>query len=186
MSKYNNKKVLYMGEKFDSQMEADYYKHLLNYYPKDDIKLQPIFELQLAGIDYHGAKIRPITYVADFKIYDKVIDIKGFMTADFKLKLKMLKYKYPLIDVILIKKAPAWHNESWIELSLYNKLLKERKKMQTEKCLGNLDWWSKQIEKLNSKPIPHDKENNTSHLQQLKLRAEIVAQVKLKYLKDNK
>ena len=54
--------------------------------------------------------------------------------------------------------------------------------MYQEKSLGNLDWWSKQMKILYSKPIPHDKENNTSHLQQLKLRAGMIRQIKLKYL----
>lgn len=72
-------------------------------------ELQPSYELQPA-FTYQGKKFRPIRYVADFKVTDWdnhtfVVDIKGsrgFLTDVFKLKMKMLLYKYPDIDFRIV------------------------------------------------------------------------------------
>lgn len=60
------------------------------------------------GFTYHNEKIRPIYYVADFRYINKdgctvIEDVKAFdkkkkkfrTTADFDLKWKLLKHRYP-------------------------------------------------------------------------------------------
>lgn len=96
-------------EKFDSQKEYARYKSLLlleragkiqNLCRQKSLEIQP-------GFKYQGERIRPITYDADF-VYEEngktvVEDIKAIddvtgkplCTKDFKLKWKLLKFKYP-------------------------------------------------------------------------------------------
>lgn len=62
--------------------------------------------------------VNAIKYRADFDITykdgsRKVVDTKGIKTADFKLKEKMLNYRYPLMSfecIIWSKKEKAWVN----------------------------------------------------------------------------
>lgn len=106
MNKYGAKKVTYDGITFDSTMERDYYKHLLNKLNSKEIKffeLQPEFELQEAFVK-NGKKYKAITYRADFMVINNddsidVIDVKGHETEVFNLKKKMFhfKYEYPLL-----------------------------------------------------------------------------------------
>lgn len=67
------------------------------------IELQPVFELQ-EGYVRGGKKIRPITYRGDFRVTYacgrvEIIDSKspGTLTEVYKIKKKMLLYKYPNI-----------------------------------------------------------------------------------------
>jgi hypothetical protein len=103
MMKYNNKKVIIDKIKFDSKLEANCYLFLK---PLFELELQPRFELQKSF--KRGSKtIRKIEYVADFKfkIKDKniIIDSKGMETPVYKLKYKLLVYKYPEIEFYAVK-----------------------------------------------------------------------------------
>ena len=126
MSKYNNKKVVYEGITFDSEMECEYYKYLLTQYNKNDIILQPEFILQ-TGFVRKGKKILPIKYIADFRIGNIVIDLKGFTTIEFAIKKKMFWYNYPHLDLLVITKAPKWTGEKWIEIDRLKKMRKNKK-----------------------------------------------------------
>ena len=75
--------------------------------------------------------VQAIKYRSDFEVTyadgsKKTIDPKGIKTADFKLKEKMLRFKYPEIDFMCV----IWDNptKSWLEYSQWEKLKKERKK----------------------------------------------------------
>ena len=103
-SKYSNKKTIVNGIKFDSKKEADYYNKLLLREKAgeiSDIKLQPSFILQ-DKFRRNGKGIRAIEYRADFSFVengkDFIIDTKGFKTEIYKLKLKLLYFKYPDIN----------------------------------------------------------------------------------------
>jgi len=111
-SKYKNRKTIIDGIVFASRSEAQYYVDLKQQKLEGkiaDFELQPAFELQ-PPCTYHGKKIRAIKYVADFKIIDWdnheiIVDIKGsrgFLTEVFKLKMKMLLFKYPDIDFRIV------------------------------------------------------------------------------------
>lgn len=109
-SKYNNKKVEFRGETFDSVKERDYYLLLLDREKKGEVRhinRQYKIEIQPAFIDRQGKKVQAITYLADFYYYDKirkswiVIDVKGFKTDVYKLKKKLLAYKGIYIEEVL-------------------------------------------------------------------------------------
>lgn len=110
MNKYHNTKTTIDGIKFDSKAEAKRYielKLLQKAKKITDLQLQPKYELQPKYKNNKGENIRAITYKADFSYTEgnKVIveDVKGMETKEFKLKKKLLEYKYPNIDFRLIK-----------------------------------------------------------------------------------
>lgn len=101
-NKYKNKKCIYKGIKFDSKKEMAYYIKLKLLEEKGkikDLELQKTYELQ-PSFKLNGRTYRKITYKADFsyvttaddKLY--IVDTKGFRTEVYKLKRKMLAYKY--------------------------------------------------------------------------------------------
>lgn len=105
-NKYGNKKVIVDGYKFDSQKEALRYKELKLMEKAGvvkDLELQPAFEL-IPTIRTEHETLRKTVYKADFRYFDVkadhevVEDVKGFKTDVYKLKKKMLLYKYKDID----------------------------------------------------------------------------------------
>ena len=101
MSKYNNKKTVIDGIKFDSKKEARRYLELKELQKQGEIsnlKLQPTFILQ-DKFRKGGKAWRAIKYIADFSYYDKngnsiIEDVKGIKTDVFKIKQKLFEYKY--------------------------------------------------------------------------------------------
>jgi hypothetical protein len=104
-NKYHNKKTIIDGILFHSKKEAEYYSELIMLRKCGDIasfERQVPFVLQ-EGYVINGKKIRPIIYIADFVIEyidgtEEVVDTKGFRTKIYKLKKKILLYKYPNIN----------------------------------------------------------------------------------------
>ena len=96
-NKYNAKKTVVDGIEFDSIREAERYRELKLLERGKEIRnlvLQPRFLLQDKFVDKHGKTHRKIEYVADFLYIDKddnaiVEDVKGMLTAVYKLKKKM-------------------------------------------------------------------------------------------------
>lgn len=109
-SKYKNEKTIVDGIQFDSIKEAEYYCKLKILKKAGEIKdfgLQPRFELQPA-FEKNGVKYQPITYVADFVIVNNdgttdVVDVKGYETQVFKIKRKLFEYKYPDLNLKVVK-----------------------------------------------------------------------------------
>lgn len=104
-SKYHAKKTWMKGKVYDSKKEANraFQLELLAKMGKiHNLQKQVPFVLQEGYVNRQGKKIRPITYIADFTYEcDGVLvveDTKGFETDVFKIKRKMLEYKYPDID----------------------------------------------------------------------------------------
>lgn len=97
-NKYNAKKTVVDGITFDSKREAEVYSQL----KADGVKFdrQVEFILQEGFTDGQNRKQRPIKYIADFVIMDwnnkieKVIDVKGMVLPEFKLKQKLFAHKY--------------------------------------------------------------------------------------------
>lgn len=149
MSKYNAKKHTAHGIQFDSKMEGDYYKYLWEERKAGNIKdftLQPTYELQPKF--YKRDKLfRAITYKADFEVTELdgtivTIDVKGFETADFKIKKKMFEYKYPqeLRLVTFSKIDGGWiESEDLKEARKKRKLQKDIDKLTKEDIVGNRD-----------------------------------------------
>lgn len=103
LSKFGNTKVEYDGHKFDSKKECEYYKQLKVFEKAGQIsnlELQPVFLLQEKYRDVQGKAVREITYIADFRYIETcsgksiTIDVKGLKTEVYKLKKKLLLFKY--------------------------------------------------------------------------------------------
>lgn len=79
--------------------------------------------------------VQAIKYISDFLIVYpdgsvKTIDVKGIKTADFKLKEKMFKFKYPDMNLeCVIWDGPS---KAWLEYSEYEKAKKARKKAKAK------------------------------------------------------
>lgn len=127
INKYKAKKVIFKGIKFDSEMEANYYMHLLTKYREQDIEIQPKFTLIPSFRDNKNQLIRAITYTADFRVGKEVIDIKGMSTQQGEMRIKMFKRFYPDYELKVLTKAPKYTGLEWIELKELKKIRKERK-----------------------------------------------------------
>lgn len=97
-SKYHAKKTVVDGIEFDSAKEAKRYAKLRALEEAGKIqglRLQVPFEL-LPSFECDGVKYRGMKYVADFVYYrggkQVVEDCKGFKTAEYKLKKKLMAY----------------------------------------------------------------------------------------------
>lgn len=101
--KFNNRKTIVDGITFDSKSEAAYYCRLKLLKAAGKIKsfdIQPKFELIPAN-----KKFRGIFYVADFLVRypdgkEEVVDVKGFITKDFRIKQKLL-YHFKGKEIVL-------------------------------------------------------------------------------------
>lgn len=108
-NKYKNKKIQIDNIKFDSKKEAERYielKLLEKAGKISGVKTQYPFILQEKYIRADGKKIREIKYIADFVYYDEnnnliVEDTKGYETEVFKIKRKLLEYKYNIVLKII-------------------------------------------------------------------------------------
>ena len=131
MSKYGAKKTEVDGIQFDSNIESDYYLHLMSRWAKGEIagySLQPSFILQ-ESFKKDGKTHRKIEYRADFEIVHldgsiEIVDVKGFETADFKIKRKLFEKKYPykLTLITYVKKYGGW-----IDIDELKKLRRKKK-----------------------------------------------------------
>ncbi|MNC15678.1 hypothetical protein D3C75_635020 [compost metagenome] len=100
LKKYN---IQITGIRFDSMMEGEFYRHLLQLKKIGlirDFITQPKYILQ---------EKPKITYIADFLVTDldgseRVIDIKGAETAVFRTKLKLFQAKYPTMCIEILTK----------------------------------------------------------------------------------
>tara|TARA_Y100001954_G_C15408586_1_gene406323 strand:+ start:123 stop:503 length:381 start_codon:yes stop_codon:yes gene_type:complete len=102
--KYKAKRIIINNNKFASRAEAAYYLfHLIPALEKKEIKeiqLQPRIKIEI--------KDKKIChYIADFLTIDlnnnqKIIEIKGFKTDIYKLKLKLTKAVYPALKILEI------------------------------------------------------------------------------------
>ena len=110
-SKYGAKKVTVDGITFDSKAESLYY--LLH----KDVKYMTMQEkfILLEKFRLNGKAYREIAYKADFVFRDangeiiKVVDVKGMILPEFKMKAKMFASRYQM--PITIAKKVARRNE---------------------------------------------------------------------------
>ena len=120
MSKFHNKKTIVDGILFDSQMESYYYLYLKELKEQGvvvDFKLQPVFILQ-EGFSKDGKRIQPIKYIADFEVtyndgHVEIIDVKGKITEAFRIKRKILLYKYRDVDFKCVREKGRKPNKYW-------------------------------------------------------------------------
>lgn len=135
-NKYNNKKVVYNGIKFDSAIEARYYEYLKVLKEQkiiESFELQPKFVL-LDPFEKNGKKFRAITYNADFLVtyvdgHKEVIDIKGMVTQQFELRRKLFEHRYPYeLKLLTYSKIDG----GWIEHGDLKKARKARKELKNK------------------------------------------------------
>lgn len=102
-NKYNSRKTIYNGIKYDSKLEAEYAQQLDIRKRDGDIKdwrrQEPI------KLEVNGKKIA--TYKVDFVIThndnaEEYIEIKGMRTAVFNLKWKLFEALYPDIKKTIL------------------------------------------------------------------------------------
>ena len=117
-NKYNNKKTVVDNIVFDSKNESLYYEALKDLKEKGSIKdfeLQPKYLLQEAFVK-NDKRYRAINYIADFRVINNdgsayIVDIKGILTTEFKIKMKLFNYKYPDIELRLISRSVKFGDE---------------------------------------------------------------------------
>ena len=135
-NKYNNKKTTIDDIVFDSKDEALYYQALKDMKAKGlikDFELQPEFILQ-EGFEKDEKKYRAIKYTADFRVltnndYSYIVDVKGMLTTEFKIKMKLFNYKYPDIELRLISRSIKYGDEyGFIDYYELQKIRKQNKK----------------------------------------------------------
>ena len=101
MTKYHNRRTELDGIVFDSRREANRYAELKLMERARlirDLRLQVPFEL-IPASRRNGKAIRAVHYVADFVYFDAndnlvVEDAKGMKTEVYKLKKKLMIWKY--------------------------------------------------------------------------------------------
>lgn len=104
--KYGAKKVTVDGITFDSKAESIYYQ--LHKYDSN-MKMQEKFVL-MDKFRLNGKAYREIAYKPDFTFYDeegnlvKVIDVKGMILPEFKIKAKLFANRYG-IPITIAKKV---------------------------------------------------------------------------------
>ena len=135
-NKYNNKKTVVDDIVFDSRDESLYYQMLKDMKTKGlikDFELQPKFLLQEAFVK-NNKKYRAINYIADFKVINNdgsfyIVDVKGMLTTEFKIKLKLFNYKYPDIELKLISRSIKFGDEyGFINYDELQEIRKQNKK----------------------------------------------------------
>lgn len=102
-TKYNNKKIIVDGQKFDSKKEANRYKELRLLEKAGaikDLRMQVKFTLIPAQRDEVTGEVieRECSYKADF-VYEEdgktvVEDVKGFRTKEYVVKRKLMLWRY--------------------------------------------------------------------------------------------
>lgn len=102
MSKYNSKKTVVDGQKFDSKKEARRYQELLLLEKAGEIEnlcRQVKFVLIPSQRDENGKVVeRECSYKADFTyeegIKTVVEDVKGYKTKEYIIKRKLMLWQY--------------------------------------------------------------------------------------------
>jgi hypothetical protein len=131
-----NKKAEFEGIKFDSTMEANYYKYLLTI-PYIDIQLQPKFVL-IPKFKYKTENRRELAYIADFKItypggVEIVIDIKGNPTEGALIKRKLFEFQNPHKTLVWITESKKYGEDGWISYDELKKIRSSNKKDKLHK-----------------------------------------------------
>lgn len=127
--KYGNKVIEKYGRKWASTVELEFYEYLLTKYGKDKIEIQPAFVLQ--DRVYHGKNdprnMLAIKYLADFRVGGTVFDVKGMVTQQGAMRVKMFKARYPDLELQLVNKCPKKYQAqygAWIDINILKKLRK--------------------------------------------------------------
>lgn len=128
----------YKGITYASKMEMEYYRDWIeprvNSGEIADVKMQVKYLLQPA-FEHNGKKFKEMNYISDFDLYFsdgtfRVVDVKGMLKNEDKIKEKLFRYRYPEIDFIFIGKSLI--DGGWVDIDIINKGRKERKKQKNK------------------------------------------------------
>ena len=104
-NKYHSERVWMDGFCFDSMAEANFYcrlKMLLRAGAITGFCRQPRFIVTESPVNgKRGSEYRPDLLVFYPDGHSRIVDVKGVLTPVFKLKLKMMREKYPKIKIEL-------------------------------------------------------------------------------------
>lgn len=134
------KKEVYDGITFDSSMECDYYKLLIERESKGEIIGLKIHtpHLLMKGFTTPNGKVhKDLYYESDFEFYDNVenkkryIDVKGMLLDDFIIKWKLFD-RYLLQENAYLEVLKYSKTTGWVEIEQYKKIMKSKKKELVE------------------------------------------------------
>lgn len=121
---YHRTQVALDGYLFDSETECRYYKHLLELGERDliaDIEVKPSFVL-IPPFEWCGHKENGMVYTPDFSYIELktntrvYIEVKGVLTDEFRLRLKIWKWLHPLCPLKIV----CWSKSTgFMEMSDY-------------------------------------------------------------------
>lgn len=134
-----HKPVTINGIKFDSEMEGEFYKLLLERKAKGEVReivCHPSYVLFNSYTRWDGKEIKPITYEPDFRYFDVkmnrhvCVDVKGMVEPEFALKRKIYdrfssserQGFYPHLYVLKHSKTTGW-----VDIDDYKKIMREKK-----------------------------------------------------------
>lgn len=104
ISKYRAVKTTIDGVTFDSKKEAARYQELRLMERSNlisNLELQPKYILISKFTSKSGENVRQLAYIADFRYFDETLgttvveDVKGMKTDVYKIKRKLLLWRYP-------------------------------------------------------------------------------------------
>jgi hypothetical protein len=126
--KYSHNQVCVDGYLFDSEQEADYYRLLKDKQAHgyiNELKPHPTYVL-IPPFFYEGKQIKGVEYTPDFTYIENTglvaVEVKGYPTPDFELRVKLFKWKYPGIHLIVMQYSKA---TGWMEMGDYRKARKK-------------------------------------------------------------
>lgn len=96
-SKYNAKKTLFKGRKYDSKFEASVAQDLDLRLKAGDVKaVEPQFKVEIWCYRENGLKAFKISHKVDFRVTNNddsytLVEAKGVETADYKWRRKFLE-----------------------------------------------------------------------------------------------
>jgi hypothetical protein len=109
-AKYGNIKVEYDGRRFDSIAEKNRYVELTLLLAAGEISeliCQPKYELIPAFVDAVGNRQRNVIYTPDFRYKEngRIVceDVKGVLTDASQLRMKLFRWRYPTVELRVIK-----------------------------------------------------------------------------------
>lgn len=132
-SKYGSKRLMVDDHLFHSKLEVRYLfllKDLMKTGEVTGYELGPKFELQ-EKFSKNGVNHRSINYFADFEVsYNdgrvEIVDTKGKVTPEFSMKRKMFEFKFPDLDLKILKFVPSYGG--WIEYDDWRKQSSARRR----------------------------------------------------------
>lgn len=142
MSKYNSKKVVIDGIKFDSKDEGLYYIYLKEQKELGNVlefSVQPKFTLLDSYVKY-GKKIRAMTYTPDFYVKypdgtEEYIDVKGMSTQASEMRRKLFDYFYQDITLRWVQRNLRYGDENgWIDFDELKKVRAANRKLTKQKA----------------------------------------------------